>query len=63
MRCKAFEHSTLEKIHFIGGQNRNKIKKRDLIDIGGKVVKWLFGNMDSEDADEIYGQLDNPLIG
>ena len=51
--------SALEKIHFIGGQNRNRIKKLVLIDIGGKVVKWVFGNMGSEDVDEIYGHLEN----
>ena len=51
--------SALEIISIIGIQNRNRIKKRGLIDIGGKVVKWLFAHMDSEDADEIYGHLDN----
>ena len=51
--------SALEKIHFIGGQNRNKVHKRGLVDLGGKMVKWLFRNMDSEDANEVYGHLDN----
>ena len=29
------------------------------MDISGTVLKWLFGNMDREDAQEVYGHLNN----
>lgn len=46
-----------QNLHLLLPQN-NRVK-RGLINIGGKAIKWLYGNMDSDDAEEIYSHLKN----
>lgn len=53
-KISELEHSlrTLE----IHTENRNR---RSLIDVGGRVIKWLFGNMDDEDRTRIEDHFKN----
>lgn len=62
--CKSFIHELNWQIEEATKQNKKIAElygrtKRSLIDAGGKLAKFLFGTMDSEDEQKIYSNLES----